>query len=97
MAAMRRHEPTKSAFGGLLRQWRAHRRLSQLALAVEAEISLRHLGFLELGLSLWVRLRRQIARSRADFPQFSGMSDNRETGWWGGRDSNQRYRLLDAS
>jgi len=49
MAAMRRHEPTKSAFGGLLRQWRARRRLSQLALAVEAEISARHLGFLELG------------------------------------------------
>ncbi len=49
MAAMRRHEPTKSAFGGLLRQWRARRRLSQLALAVEAEISPRHLGFLELG------------------------------------------------
>ncbi len=46
---MRRHEPTKSAFGGLLRQWRARRRLSQLALAVEAEISPRHLGFLELG------------------------------------------------
>jgi len=49
MAAMRKHEPTKSAFGGLLRQWRARRRLSQLALAVEAEISPRHLGFLELG------------------------------------------------
>lgn len=46
---MRRHEATESAFGGLLRQWRARRRLSQLALAVEAEISPRHLGFLELG------------------------------------------------
>ena len=29
---------------------------------------------------LWVRMRRQIARTRADFPQFSEMSDNRETG-----------------
>lgn len=46
---MHEHEPTKSAFGSLLRQWRARRRLSQLALAVEAEISPRHLGFLELG------------------------------------------------
>ena len=49
MAAVRRLEPKKSVFGGLLRQWRARRRLSQLALAVEAEISPRHLGFLELG------------------------------------------------
>src|SRR5216683_387879 len=30
--------------------------------------------------SLWVRMRRQIARPRADFPQFSEMSDKRETG-----------------
>jgi hypothetical protein len=48
MADKRRHELTKVGFGGLLRQWRARRRMSQLALAVEAEIS-RHLGFLELG------------------------------------------------
>ncbi len=46
---MRRHEPTESAFGGLVRQWRARRGLSQLVLAVETEISPRHLGFLELG------------------------------------------------
>src|ERR1700682_1670668 len=32
--------------------------------------------------SLWVRMRRQIARTRADFPQFSEIPDNRETGWW---------------
>jgi transcriptional regulator with XRE-family HTH domain len=49
VAAMRRHELTERAFGGLLREWRTRRRLSQLALAVEAEISPRHLGFLELG------------------------------------------------
>ncbi len=46
---MRRHKLTEKAFGGLLREWRARRRLRQLALAVEAEISPRHLGFLELG------------------------------------------------
>jgi hypothetical protein len=34
--------------------------------------------------SLWVRTRRRIARSRADFAQFSEMSGNRETGWWEG-------------
>jgi cytochrome P450 len=27
-------------------------------------------------------MRREIARPRADFDQFSGMSDKRETGWW---------------
>jgi site-specific DNA recombinase len=28
------------------------------------------------------------SRTRADFPQFSEMSDHRETGWWSGWDSN---------
>ncbi len=36
-------------FGPLLRQWRERRRLSQLALAVDAEISTRHLSFIETG------------------------------------------------
>lgn len=35
--------------GQLLRQWRERRRLSQLALALEAEISARHLSFVETG------------------------------------------------
>ena len=43
--------------------------------------------------SLWVRMRRQIARTRADFPQFSQISDNRETGWWREADSNPRDPL----
>jgi transcriptional regulator with XRE-family HTH domain len=38
--------------GDLLREWRRRRRLSQLALACEAEISARHLSFLETGRSL---------------------------------------------
>jgi len=37
--------------GQLLRNWRERRRLSQLALACEAEISSRHLSFLETGRS----------------------------------------------
>src|SRR5215831_14020565 len=50
MAASRsRKQLGETGFGGLVRQWRARRRLSQLELAVEAEISARHLGFLELG------------------------------------------------
>jgi transcriptional regulator with XRE-family HTH domain len=40
---------TASTFGRLLKQWRERRRLSQLALAVDAEISSRHLSFIETG------------------------------------------------
>ena len=36
-------------FGALLREWRTRRRLTQLALACDAEISTRHLSFLETG------------------------------------------------
>jgi transcriptional regulator with XRE-family HTH domain len=39
------------AIGDLLREWRQRRRLSQLDLACEAEISTRHLSFLETGRS----------------------------------------------
>ncbi|WP_437910500.1 helix-turn-helix transcriptional regulator [Sorangium sp. So ce327] len=35
--------------GGLLREWRQRRRMSQLDLACEADISTRHLSFLETG------------------------------------------------
>jgi transcriptional regulator with XRE-family HTH domain len=37
--------------GDLLREWRRHRRMSQLDLAAEAEISTRHLSFVESGRS----------------------------------------------
>ena len=37
--------------GDLLREWRERRHLSQLALALETEISQRHLSFLEIGRS----------------------------------------------
>jgi transcriptional regulator with XRE-family HTH domain len=37
--------------GDLLREWRRRRRMSQLDLAMEAEISARHLSFLETGRS----------------------------------------------
>ncbi len=37
--------------GQLLRQWRERRRLSQLQLAIQAEISTRHLSFVETGRS----------------------------------------------
>ncbi len=38
-------------FGDLLRSWRRRRRFSQLALALDAEISQRHLSFIESGRS----------------------------------------------
>ncbi len=38
-------------FGSELRRWRTHRRLSQLDLATGAEVSARHLSFLETGRS----------------------------------------------
>jgi transcriptional regulator with XRE-family HTH domain len=40
---------TASPVGRLLKQWRERRRMSQLGLALEAEISARHLSFLETG------------------------------------------------
>jgi transcriptional regulator with XRE-family HTH domain len=40
---------TESAVGELIREWRSRRRMSQLDLAGEAEISQRHLSFVESG------------------------------------------------
>ncbi|GLZ37364.1 helix-turn-helix transcriptional regulator [Actinokineospora sp. NBRC 105648] len=37
--------------GALLRQWREHRRLSQLDLSLQADVSTRHLSFVETGRS----------------------------------------------
>src|SRR6266516_5658229 len=50
-ASTKRKTVSESALGPLLRQWRERRRMSQLALAVEAEISSRHLSFMETGRS----------------------------------------------
>ena len=45
------HEPpgARAPFGDHLRHWRQHRRLSQQGLALEAEISTRHLSYVETG------------------------------------------------
>ncbi|WP_240202226.1 helix-turn-helix domain-containing protein, partial [Burkholderia sp. LMG 13014] len=48
------HSPAPSAsrasgIGPLLRTWRQRRRLSQMALALDAEVSARHLSFVESG------------------------------------------------
>ena len=39
----------RPGFGDLLARWRKTRRMSQLGLALEAEISSRHLSFIETG------------------------------------------------
>jgi transcriptional regulator with XRE-family HTH domain len=44
--------PQTQPVGNLLRDWRKRRHLSQLDLACDAEISARHLSFLETGRSL---------------------------------------------
>ena len=41
--------PASAPFGELLRQWRRRRGLSQLALALDASVSQRHLSFVESG------------------------------------------------
>jgi transcriptional regulator with XRE-family HTH domain len=59
---------TPQPFGERLRHWRQHRRLSQLDLASEADISTRHLSFVETGRS--VPSREMVLRlsERLDIP-----------------------------
>ena len=45
------NESPSSSVGALLRQWRERRRMSQLALAIGAAVSSRHLSFVETGRS----------------------------------------------
>lgn len=42
-------ETAQASAGGMIREWRQRRRMSQLDLALEAEISQRHLSFVESG------------------------------------------------
>ncbi len=49
MTALATMARTEISVGVLLRQWRQRRHLSQLALAIEADVSARHLSFLETG------------------------------------------------
>ncbi len=57
------------AFGRLLRQWRSTRQLSQLALAIEAGISTRHLSFLETGRAQPSREMVQLLAGMLDVPR----------------------------
>ena len=55
-------------FGEHLRHWRMHRRLSQLDLATEAEISTRHLSFVETGRAMPSREMVLRLSERLDVP-----------------------------
>jgi transcriptional regulator with XRE-family HTH domain len=61
-------QPGNLAFGTLLRQWRANRRLTQLDLATEAGISTRHLSFLETGRAQPSREMVQLLAGMLDVP-----------------------------
>jgi transcriptional regulator with XRE-family HTH domain len=50
-ATATRTASTGTAFGSLLRDWRQRRRLTQLDLGIQADVSARHLSFLETGRS----------------------------------------------
>lgn len=51
MTTLTPRAPAARPVGELLREWRERRRLSQLDLAIQAEISARHLSFVETGRS----------------------------------------------
>src|SRR5580698_6305028 len=51
MVTMTWPAPDPRPVGELLREWRERRRISQLDLAIEAEVSARHLSFVETGRS----------------------------------------------
>jgi transcriptional regulator with XRE-family HTH domain len=51
MTTMTAHGPSVRPVGELLREWRERRRLSQLDLSIQADISARHLSFVETGRS----------------------------------------------
>jgi transcriptional regulator with XRE-family HTH domain len=62
------HRAAPRPFGDHLRQWRQQRRLSQLDLAQEAEISTRHLSFVETGRSMPSREMVLRLAERLDIP-----------------------------
>jgi transcriptional regulator with XRE-family HTH domain len=79
----------QTSAGGLIREWRTRRRMSQLELAMEAEISQRHLSFVESGraapsrdmvlhlaeqLSIPLRQRNQLLLAAGFAPSFGERS-----------------------
>ena len=63
-----RRPSNRPAVGVLLRDWRRRRRLSQLDLAIEAEVSARHLSFVESGRARPSRELVLLLASQLDVP-----------------------------
>ena len=61
-------EASAESLGGLLREWRRRRRMSQLDLACDADISTKHLSFLETGRSRPSRQMLQHLTACLDVP-----------------------------
>ena len=59
---------TPAGFGSLLRQWRNARRMSQQQLAIESEVSTRHISYVENGKSAPSREMVLILASALDLP-----------------------------
>src|SRR5689334_7371358 len=59
---------TSRPIGGHLREWRQRRHLSQLALACDAEISTKHLSFIETGRSSPSREMVLLLAERLEIP-----------------------------
>lgn len=68
MKQMNTIKPAVQHFGDYLREWRQRRRMSQMDLALEAEISTRHLSFLETGRSQPSREMVQLLAEKLDMP-----------------------------
>jgi len=67
-AAQPATDAARRSVGELLREWRQRRRMSQLLLATEADISTRHLSFVESGRSLPSREMVMHLAERLDVP-----------------------------
>lgn len=61
-------QPASRTVGDLLREWRQRRRMSQLLLATEADISTRHLSFVESGRAVPSREMVMHLAERLDVP-----------------------------
>src|SRR5450631_2808765 len=85
--ATARADLTKPAhIGDHLREWRQRRHLSQLDLAGDAEISARHLSFVETGRAAPSREMVLKLAERLRFPCASA------TSFWWRRDTRRRFR-----
>lgn len=68
MRSAKHAKPTVQHFGDYLREWRQRRRMSQMDLALEADISTRHLSFLETGRSQPSREMVRLLAEKLDMP-----------------------------